>query len=396
MSNEKISLPFNIEHHKVSVIIPAYNAESTIYATLESIKKQTLKEVEVIIIDDGSTDLTKLAVITYMEKNPQMDIVFLMQENTGPGAARNAGIKCATGDYIAFADADDVIPPGAYHSMYFTAQKWDCEVVIGSYMRKVSNGKWSIPPKIKEICAMEDLNYAEKYEVAISSPSIWNRLYKRAFLQKNQIFFLNEFHGEDVVFNLDVVQKASRIYTTDTISYYYSKKSEEQQSVSTSWSYRTTASWLRAISKYILFFDGIGDTENEISYLATEFSYFMSGIATMPNGAERNKLFDNFKEILRRYSKRTEYEFLISLLAGVDFNIFLKLPYNSYIFIAQRNLQQTNKSRIQGGSGGWGYNAADIKEVALKQFSQGEIGFRYIWRYLKAWFKYKIKNIVRR
>lgn len=93
----------------ISIIIPVYNAESTIINALNSIKAQTvgLQIFEVIIINDGSTDLSKEAVGNFIRENPGMEIRFLEQANGGVSRARNAGMKIAKGDYIAFLDADD-------------------------------------------------------------------------------------------------------------------------------------------------------------------------------------------------------------------------------------------------------------------------------------------------
>ncbi|MEN2435097.1 glycosyltransferase family 2 protein [Weeksellaceae bacterium A-14] len=93
----------------ISVIIPLYNGENTIIAALESVRRQSSAEesFEIIVIDDGSTDCSGEVVEKYMLQHPEMDIIFIRQENKGVSAARNAGLKRASGDYIALLDADD-------------------------------------------------------------------------------------------------------------------------------------------------------------------------------------------------------------------------------------------------------------------------------------------------
>ena len=257
----------NKNRYKISVVIPAFNAEKTIINALDSIENQTLKEIEVIIIDDGSIDKTKALVLLYISNHPEMKILFLEQKNQGPGAARNRGLEVASGDYIAFMDADDTAPVGAYHALYYTAFVQNSDIVIGNYLRQVNKEKWYVPQYIKELCAhKEGQNCAGEYQIAINNPSLWNRIYKREFLNFFHIRFLEEMHGEDVVFNLDATRYAKRIYTTNAIVYYYHKQTQLQQSVSTSWSYKNTVSWIRSIKKYIMFFDQIGDVDTEIVY----------------------------------------------------------------------------------------------------------------------------------
>ncbi|WP_434979825.1 glycosyltransferase family 2 protein [Daejeonia sp. YH14] len=93
----------------ISVIIPLYNGENTIIAALESVRRQSSAEesFEIIVIDDGSTDCSGEVVEKYMLQHPEMDIIIIRQENKGVSAARNAGLKRASGDYIALLDADD-------------------------------------------------------------------------------------------------------------------------------------------------------------------------------------------------------------------------------------------------------------------------------------------------
>jgi len=91
---------------RVSVIIPTYNCAQFITEAIESALMQTYTDIEIVVVDDGSTDNTKEILKPYIEKN---FLTYIYQENQGPGAARNTGIKAATGEYIAFLDADDTL-----------------------------------------------------------------------------------------------------------------------------------------------------------------------------------------------------------------------------------------------------------------------------------------------
>ena len=93
---------------KVSIIVPAYNVENYIERCIESLLSQTLKEIEIIIVNDGSTDQTKEKILPYIKKYPEK-VIYLEKENGGLSSARNYGMPYAKGEYIAFIDSDDYV-----------------------------------------------------------------------------------------------------------------------------------------------------------------------------------------------------------------------------------------------------------------------------------------------
>lgn len=378
--------------HIITTIIPAYNAEDSICNALDSIRKQDEKNIQVIIIDDGSSDNTGIEVLSYMDKHADMDILYLCQDNAGPGAARNLGLEYADGTYICFLDADDFIPEYAYKQYLNVANTYNCDLVIGSYMRCVNDGKWYIPDYIRKLCCENDgVNLAGDYTIAINNPSLWNRMYRHEFLNSNNIRFLNENHGEDVVFNLDVVKYAKSIYTTDSVCYYYSKRTNNRNSVSTSWTYANTLSHIRAISTYFLYFDNIGDSYAETLYINTELSYLFDGMRTIQNRTERNSLYESVLACLSKYIGNKKYEKYISAILGVDLDVAVLLTFDAYLLQKQKYWSTRAGAPSNNSSSGTGNNK-NAKEITLQQFAKGEIGFRYILKYFIAWFKYKLHH----
>jgi len=120
--------------NKVSVIIPAYNVEEYIEETLQSFLNQTLKDIEIIIVDDGSTDST----CKILEKYRRMDdrISILHQENKGAGIARNFGMANATGEYLYFFDGDDYCIPAFLQSVVTKADETQADIVVFDYYRE--------------------------------------------------------------------------------------------------------------------------------------------------------------------------------------------------------------------------------------------------------------------
>lgn len=116
---------------KVSVIVPVYNVENYIRKCLDSIISQTLKDIEIILVDDGSEDNSGKICDEYAEKDSR--IIVIHQKNNGLSNARNTGLNIASGEYIGFVDSDDYIKSEMYSEMYQTAEKTDADMVLCNY-----------------------------------------------------------------------------------------------------------------------------------------------------------------------------------------------------------------------------------------------------------------------
>ncbi len=377
------------KNYKISVVIPCYNQEKYIESCLTSLVKQKFEDLEVIIVDDGSTDLTRQKIEEFKAKNDKLDVFYYYQENAGPGVARNTALDNAHGKYIAFLDSDDKIPAGAYNALYYTAEKYESDVVIGEYFRKIDNNPWYVYDYIKSYCEKNDgKNCAGDYIVAIKSPSLWNRLFRREFLNNNNIRFLPEMHGEDVVFNLDAVKYAQRIYTTKSMVYCYYKKSADKNSVSTSWNLRNSSSHIRAIKTYSTYFDKNNEVYAELVFLNTNFEYFLLGLNSVQDEQLQEELFEQFKEILVLYKGNIRYEKFIELILGVSIDLALSIPYKVYKSI----LYKMNEKNKLVSNTAKRVITEDCKDQTLNEFKNGKVGLRYIILYFKAWLSNKFKR----
>ena len=127
---------------KLSLIIPVYNVENYIEKCLDSVVNQTIDDMEIIIVNDGSKDKSKEKINKYLQKYKEK-IKYLEKENGGLSSARNFGIPHATGEYIAFLDSDDYVEPKMYEEMYNLAKKEDADMVECDFI-------WEYPNKSKE------------------------------------------------------------------------------------------------------------------------------------------------------------------------------------------------------------------------------------------------------
>ncbi|MCL1989902.1 MAG: glycosyltransferase [Defluviitaleaceae bacterium] len=214
---------------KVSVIIPCYNAERFLKECLDSILNQTLKEIEVICIDDGSTDTTVDILKAYAEKDHRFS--YLTQENQYAGVARNRGLEIAKGKYLSFLDADDLFEPIMLETMYHKSEEDIAEICItagGKYdlrTKKVMNNyrlQYHLFPKKTPFSSEDVLENVFSFGY---TPS-WNKLYKRSFVERNALKFQEIPRSNDVLFTQSAIAIAKRITVADGWMFHYRVGSE--------------------------------------------------------------------------------------------------------------------------------------------------------------------------
>ena len=118
---------------KVSVVVPVYNQEKYLERCLDSILAQTLKEIEIILVDDGSTDATPQILNRYQQQDERITV--LHQQNLYAGVARNNGLKSAQGEYVIFWDSDDYFPEDALEALYDEIKKQDADICVGEAVK---------------------------------------------------------------------------------------------------------------------------------------------------------------------------------------------------------------------------------------------------------------------
>jgi glycosyltransferase involved in cell wall biosynthesis/CDP-glycerol glycerophosphotransferase (TagB/SpsB family) len=205
---------------KVSVIVPLYNTADYIAECLDSVLAQTLKEVEVIVVDDGSTDGGDKLVEQYCARYPQVKL--LRQERKRQGAARNLALSQATGGYLAFLDSDDVVPVDAYSGMLRAAESNNSEVVAG-VIESFSRWKKWVPVALHQevfLQGEQNTSLATMPEL-VTDVSACNKLISRELLDRHDIRFIEGRAGEDLDFMARVYRVANRITVIPAVVYGY-------------------------------------------------------------------------------------------------------------------------------------------------------------------------------
>ncbi len=209
---------------KVSIIVPVYNAENTLKRCIESILNQEYTNFELLLIDDGSKDLSGNICDEYAAKDDRVKVIH--KENTGVSDSRNCGIEAARGDFLQFVDADDWLTADATKLMLRAAEDNNCELVISDFYRVVGK-KVSHKGSIKEegVITKEELA-----EYMMDNPAdfyygvLWNKLFKRNIIFEKQIRMDETVSWcEDFLFNLEYIQYAEKVCVLSVPVYYYVK-----------------------------------------------------------------------------------------------------------------------------------------------------------------------------
>ncbi len=201
---------------KISVIIPVYNVEKFLPQCLSSITNQTYKNLEIIIIDDGSPDNSESIYKKYAATDKRIKII--RQENSGISVARNIGLKNATGEYVHFIDSDDYIDLDYYAKMIAAAQNTQPDIIAGDVISQ--NGTQY---QVQYIATTILTTLTEKFFItnALANCTVWRYLFRRDFLSHNNLTFADGRIFEDILFTPNAIRLANHIITVPGANYHY-------------------------------------------------------------------------------------------------------------------------------------------------------------------------------
>lgn len=205
---------------KVSVIVPVYNSEQELRDCLDSLVEQTEKDIEIIVIDDASTDNSPEIEAEYQKKYPNVK-VYRNERNLGQSETRNRGIELAEGDYIAFLDSDDYVNPGMYEELYQAAVENNMPELIVTGLSFVKGNEYR----------KKDLTFIGKQSTTIihpmdnpdqvffESPSLCNKLFRKDTVKNYK--FLDVSAWEDIAFSFTRFLEANTVISKPTANYFY-------------------------------------------------------------------------------------------------------------------------------------------------------------------------------
>ncbi len=213
---------------KVSIIIPLYNVEKYIAQCIESVLNQNYTNYEMIVVNDGSTDSSVAIVKQYAENDSRIELI--NQKNSGVSAARNNGLKKATGDYVVFIDADDFVAPDFLDYMLDLCGRYGSDFCLSQNAFTQTGEKQIATDNIR-------LLNSEQAVALLLSPRVivgcWNKIYRREFLVENGLeFSASLFYGEGLNFITRVADKSNSVCVGDRKVYYYRRNNETSATTS--------------------------------------------------------------------------------------------------------------------------------------------------------------------
>lgn len=218
---------------KVSIIVPVYNVEKYLDHCIQSLLKQTLKEIEIILVDDESPDKCAKICDEYATKDPRVKVIH--KKNEGLGLACNSGLDMAMGEYVAFCDSDDYVDYEMYEKMYEAAREYKTEVVFTGIQSVNEKGIVCPISQAKELIILNTKETINNYllDMIASEPGVTEErmvqmsakivLYSRHLLTSCNIHFVSErkFISEDLIFHIDVLGHATSLCVLPNTFYYY-------------------------------------------------------------------------------------------------------------------------------------------------------------------------------
>lgn len=209
----------------VSVVVPVYNVEDYLAECVASILSQSHANLEVLLIDDGSTDSSRVVAKSIADKDSRVRV--LQHENRGPGATRNRGISEATGEFIMFVDADDILPPKSLERLFVAAEKGRADFSLGRYQRFRGDELIPVRQWMKDATPYTALGIAPsdcpEVVATITSPT---KLFRRSFLLENALRYPEGVFTEDQLFAAHAYCAANRISILPVVVYLYRQRQE--------------------------------------------------------------------------------------------------------------------------------------------------------------------------
>lgn len=291
---------------KVSIIVPIYNVEKYLKTCIESILNQTLKEIEIICINDGSTDTSLDILNSFSEKDKRIRII--NKSNSGYGATMNIGLSVAEGQYIGIVEPDDYIKENMFEELYILAEKNSADIVKSDFYYYFGERNQARKTgKISRYFANRVTSVKKYPELLKIQPSIWSAIYKKELIDKHKIKFL-ETPGasyQDTSFAFKCLSLAQRLYFT-TNAYLYYRLDNENSSVNSKSKVFAICKEFDEITDFLNSNIEIKNSVNGIKLIRQYQTYFWN--LKRIDSSLREEFIDKFSDTFKTYYENGEIE----------------------------------------------------------------------------------------
>lgn len=306
----------------VTIIIPIYNLDKYLYRCLESVKSQDYQDIEVILVDDGSTDKSK--EICYEFLNNDNRFKYFFQQNSGVSKARNYGICQAQGTFLTFVDGDDYLEPDHISSMVHGMSNANVDVVI-SGRRIITAGEDKLMAANKKQFRTQEELIKDSFSQLVYG-YIWNKLYKAKIIKDNHVFFLESLSfAEDQVFNISYFKCSAGGLILDKATYNYVRRQDSITKGRTKYAIEGRLTMLKASKIVIDLLKDSNQYQDQVKFLyfkiardaSTDYS-FMSQLSF-----SKREMEDCKKTALDAYKRSYDY---MSIAQRLRIKMYLTFP----------------------------------------------------------------------
>ena len=293
----------------VSVIIPAYTAETSLSETLDCVINQTLKNIEILFVDDGSTDRTLDVICEYADTDPRIKILHTSHE--GAGAARNTGMASARGEYLSFLDADDLFDAQMLEKSYLLAQRTQADIVVFKYCEQnFMTGELWHDRGLSHRAIEHGGNIAIGIDgLSWTTPAPWNKLFRHAFLKEHELRFQNLRTCNDFAFTKIATLAARRIFFLNEELLIYRKNPHNISSTR----YYYASNIIEAGKEILLYIKNNTSFHNLKPFYKMMFNHCMYEYEQFPTSQEANIFIKHVILFLPFYYR---YKFIKRVIRG--------------------------------------------------------------------------------
>lgn len=297
---------------KVSVIIPVYNVQAYLKQCLDSVLAQSMTDIEVICVDDGSTDDSLSILREYEEKDSRVRI--LEQPNSGAGAARNLGLAHAKGEYLSFLDSDDFFEPDMLKTAYDCAKEYEAELVVfrsDQYHTEKDEFKdmlWSL--RMAELPPYAPFNRRQMTDniFKVFVGWAWDKLFLKSFVDKKQLKFQEQRTSNDLFFVFGAVATAKKIAVVDKVLAHQRRDAKDSLSKTREKSWNCFYVALKALREFLKNEGIYSEVEKDYINYALHFSLWNYNTLAEPTKTTlKHKLCDEWFEDLGIKGKSESY-----------------------------------------------------------------------------------------
>lgn len=351
---------------KVSVVVPVYNVDEFLDNTLSDITGQTLRDIEIICVDDGSTDNSCKIIENWIEKDSRIQLI--KQENQYAGVARNNGLKKAHGKYVIFWDADDLFEEKALEVLYTQAEKEKSDICICK-ARKYDNIKDKYIPSnayLKEEFLPEEKEVFNKFDVPehifnLTNNVPWNKLYRREFILENKLKYQAIKQANDTYFTIMALFLAQRItYVKDVLIAYRVNNKDSLSGKASDTVFCAYDSWLYT-KKYI---------EKYPDFKLVQFSFLNRALSGLYYSLNIQSTFVSYEKLYRKLVEEGFHE--LGLDACGEENIYAAWMYRDMqqMYVSEPGdflVQKSITRRVNNENGNMRRNILKQKNKDLKE-----------------------------